>query len=117
MKLTIEDILKDEMFKTTEIEKELFNVSKLPNRKLNTYAVRTSNETIIDFSTVNDMKLVSFNGVMEINSYFVLNGVTGFLKSINNNRTEIYFENGTQSKMLYKSLISMMRTKGKKFQK
>ena len=117
MKLTLEDILKDEMFNTTEIEKGLLNVSKLPNRKLNSYAVRTSSEMVIDFGIVNDMKLVSFNGIVEINSYFVLNGVTGYLKSVINNRTEIYFENGTRSKMLYRSLVSMMTAKGKKFQK
>ena len=113
--MTLEDILNDEMFDLTETEKSLFNTSKLPNRKLNSYESRKSTNIKIDFEVVKGMKLESFNGRIEIGTYFVLNGVTGFLKSINNNRTEIYFDNGTKSKMLYKSLISMMNKAGKKF--
>jgi len=114
--MTLDEILNDEMFNLTETEVSLFNTSKLPNRKFNSYESRTSDKTVIDFEVTKSMKLESFNGSVEINSYFVLNGVTGFLKAINNNnRTEIYFDNGTKSKMLYKSLVSMMNKTGKKF--
>ena len=113
--MTLEDILNDEMFTQTETEKSLFNTSKLPNRKLNDYSTRKSTKEELNFEVVKGMSLVSFNGKVNVNTYFVLNGVTGYLKSVELNRTSIVFENGTKSKMLYTSLISMMRKNGKLF--
>ncbi len=129
---TVSDIFADDDLDLLSIEdSSVFNIKNVPQRKIfNSADFIAKRKPCIDFhkfeSVFNDMRtllhdkkkiIIPFLGreQIDIGTFFVLNGVIGFVQDMGdlskndqrkfNTRLRLIFENGTESRMLLRSLV------------